>query len=514
MDRIKKMWKSASSKYGTYSLVLTAVVIAIAVVVNLVVSQLPEKWKNVDISDNRLYEISDVSRNMLKKLDQKVTMNVIAELDSIDDRIETFVKKYAALSGKIEVKWTDSVLHPSALKENDTEGDVIVVSCEETGKSTTIPFSSIIEYDQYSYYTTGQMSETSFDGEGQLTGAVNYVTSDSVKKIYRTSGHGEETFSTSVTDLFSRNNLETEEINLSMNPEIPSDCDLLFLYGPTSDITDDEKELILNYLADGGNVYLILGDAANSTPNLNAVMERYGLRKADGYIADMQRNYQGNYYAIFPQLSLSGDLGTGISNEMVLLVNSLGMEKLDTEDSESLMVSPFMQTSSNAYAVTENDEAEGQYILGAVATEAVSADGEDSSGDDAEENAGDGTEEDAAESGDDSAEGNTESDSDSSTSIDDTEEPRESRLTVLASTSMINSEITDQLTTLDNLTLFVNSVTENFDDVENLAIEAKSLATEQNTPMHAGSISLIVIFVIPLAVLVFGFVVWMRRRKA
>ena len=28
---------------------------------------------------------------------------------------------------------------------------------------------------------------------------------------------------------------------------------------------------------------------------------------------------------------------------------------------------------------------------------------------------------------------------------------------------MISSDITDQLTTLDNLTLFVNSVTENFD---------------------------------------------------
>lgn len=512
MEKIKKMWGSASSRYGTYSLSLAAVVIAIAVVVNLVASQLPENWKNVDISDNRLYEISDVSKEMLEKLDQKVTLRVIAELDSVDDRIQTFVKKYAALSKRIDVEWTDSVLHPSVLKEYDTEGDVIVVSCEETGKSTTIPFSSIIEYDQYSYYMTGQMSETSFDGEGQLTSAVNYVTSDTVKKIYRTSGHGEGTFSISVTDLFSRNNLETEEINLSMNPEIPSDCDLLFLYGPTSDITDDEKELILNYLADGGKVYLILGDTTSDTPNLNAVMERYGLKKADGYIADMQRNYQGNYYAIFPQLTLGGDLGTGISNEMVLLVNSLGIEELDT-DSEALTVSPFMQTSSDAYAVTENDETQGQYILGAVATEEVSAakNADAESGEDTEENevanSSVGAEGSAATENSKTTEGNVDVEG-------STEGTREARLTVLASTSMINSEITDQLTTLDNLTLFVNSVTENFDDVENLAIEAKSLSVEQNTPMHAGGISLVVIFVIPLAVLIFGFVVWMRRRKA
>ena len=96
----------------------------------------------------------------------------------------------------------------------------------------------------------------------------------------------------------------------------------------------------------------------------------------------------------------------------------------------------------------------------------------------------------------------------------DTEESEVSRLTVVASDSLISADITDQLTTLDNLTLFVNSVMNNFDDVENVAIEAKSLSVEQNTPVHAGTISLIIIFVIPIAILVIGFVTWMRRRKS
>ena len=95
-----------------------------------------------------------------------------------------------------------------------------------------------------------------------------------------------------------------------------------------------------------------------------------------------------------------------------------------------------------------------------------------------------------------------------------TEESEVSRLTVVASDSLISSDITDQLTTLDNLTLFVNSVMNNFDDVENVAIEAKSLSVEQNTTVHAGTISLIIIFVIPIAILVIGFVTWMRRRKS
>lgn len=358
------------------------------------------------------------------------------------------------------------------------------MSCDATGKSTTISFSDIIQSDYYSYYTTGSASESSFDGEGQLTSAINYVTSEETSKIYRTSGHGESTFSSSVSDLLTKNNLETEEINLSMNPEIPDDCDLLFLYAPTSDITDDEKTIIEKYLSDGGKVYLILGDTTSDTPNLDGIMSDYGLKKVSGYIADTQRCYQGNYYAIFPQLSLSGDLGSGISNQMVLLLNSFGMGKTDT-DNDNLTVTPFMQTSDSGYAVTENDQTQGQYILGAVSTNAISADSSDSDSED-EDDKSDAT------------------DTDTKTA----------RLTVLASASMISSDITDQLTTLDNLTLFVNSVTENFDNVNNVAIEAKSLSTETNTPMHAGAFSILVIFIIPLAILILGFVIWMRRRKA
>ena len=482
MEKIRKMFSSKSSRNGTYSVGLAVIVIAIAIVINLVAGQLPEKVRNIDISSNNLYDISSVSTKMLKKLDKKVDLKVIAEQDSVDTRIKTFVKKYAALSSKVKVEWIDSVLHPSVLQEYNTDGNVIVVSCESTGKSTTISFSDIIQSDYYSYYTTGTSSETSFDGEGQLTSAINYVTSEETSKIYRTSGHGESTFSSSVSDLLTKNNLETEEINLSMNPEIPDDCDLLFLYAPTSDITDDEKKIIENYLSNGGKIYLILGDTTSDTPNLDGIMADYGLKKVSGYIADTQRCYQGNYYAIFPQLSLSGDLGSGISNQMVLLLNSLGMEKTDT-DNDNLTVTPFMQTSSSGYAVTEDDQTQGQYILGAVSTNTISADSSDSDSEDADDTT-------------------------------DSKDTKEGRFTVLASASMISSDITDQLTTLDNLTLFVNSVTENFDNVSNVAIEAKSLSTETNTPMHAGAFSILVIFIIPLAILIIGFVIWMRRRKA
>ena len=147
MEKIKKMFKSVSSKNGTYSVGLTVLVLVIAVLVNLVAGQLPESMRNIDISDNGIYEISEVSEEILDELDKEVKLTVVADLDSVDQRIETFVKKYAALSKKIDLEWIDSVQHPSALQKYNTEGDIINVECEETGKSTQIAFDDIIKYE-------------------------------------------------------------------------------------------------------------------------------------------------------------------------------------------------------------------------------------------------------------------------------------------------------------------------------------------------------------------------------
>ena len=62
----KKLFSSKSSRNGTYSVGLAVIVIAIAIVINLVAGQLPEKVRNIDISSNNLYDISSVSTKMLK----------------------------------------------------------------------------------------------------------------------------------------------------------------------------------------------------------------------------------------------------------------------------------------------------------------------------------------------------------------------------------------------------------------------------------------------------------------
>ena len=454
LEKIKKSFRSASSKNGSYSVGMIALVICMVIVVNLIAGQLPENVKSIDISDNNIYGVSKTSKKVLNKLDKKVTFKIYAEKDSTDTRIKSFIKKYTALSDKISVKWIDPVLHPAALTKAGVDKNTIVISCKDTGKTKSVSFDDILVSDSYSYYTTGSSSASEFDGEGQFTSAINSVTSEQTEKIYYTTGHGEATFSDSVTKLFSKNNLTTDEVNLMMTGKIPDDCDLLFMDASSKDISDDEKTLLLNYLKKGGKVFIILGDSEDETPNLDEVLKEYGMQEADGYIADMQRSYQGNYYYIFPEITATDDLANNLESEMVLMINAHGLITTDPAR-DTITTTAFMQTSDNSYAVTEDKQEEGTYTLGAVATEQITSD--DSS--------------------------------DSSSSKDSSSDARKtSRLTVISSESMIDSQITDTYTTLENLDLFMNAVTANFDKTKNVAIKAKSLEVSNNTMQHAGII--------------------------
>ena len=277
---LKNIFHTSGTKHGAYSVGLTVLVIAVVIIFNLIVGQIPEAYRNLDVSSTKIYDISDTTTELLDSLDSEVDMTVLAVKDSTDERITNFLSRYAALSDKIKVEWIDPVLHPSALTEYDTTEDTIVISCEDTGKTTTVSFDDILVMDQYSYYYFGTTSHTDFDGEGQLTGAVNYVTNDTDHTIYQTTGHGESSLSTTITDLMEKNSYTLSEVNLLMTTSIPDDCDLLLMYAPTTDLSEDEAQMLRDYLAGGGKVMILSGDANPAElPNLAGVLREYGIGK-------------------------------------------------------------------------------------------------------------------------------------------------------------------------------------------------------------------------------------------
>lgn len=469
MDKIKKLFQSNDSKRGSYTLAMTSIVIAIVIVFNMIVNLIPENKRLFDISSTNIYEISSKSKKIINKVDHDVTFYVLAEKSNTDKRIKTFINKYASLSDKIHIKWIDPVLHPSALTKYGTEENNIVISCKKTNRTTTVSFDDIL-VSSAPYYSTSS-SASSFDGDGQLTSALNYVTSNKEYKAYYTSGHGESSLSSEVTSLLTKSRISTSDLLLMTATSIPDDCDLLIIDGATSDFTKDEVKLLSSYLKKGGKVVTLLAQTNKSMKNLYGLLKDYGLTVQSGYIADTERSYQGNYYYLIPNLSVSGDMASGISSNSVMMINSKGMTQ-STPVRDSISTDAFMTTSSNGYAVTEKKQTQGTYVLGATSTESVKV--KNSKG---------------------------------------KKVTKGSRLTVYGSNMLIDEQITSSFSSLENLTLFTNSVTASLDNADNVSISPKSLEVSYNTIAHPGPFSILVVFVIPVGLIVGGFIVWFRRRR-
>ena len=304
---------------------------------------------------------------------------------------------------------------------------------------------------------------------GQLTSALDYVTNDAGKKVYTVTGHGESDLSATITDAIDKANFSLDAVSPALNGGVPEDCDLLIANGPTTDLSESERELLEAYLDGGGQMILLLPEDYVDLPNWDALMNRFNLDMVEGYIADTSRYYPqlGSPFAICATLDLSSPITSALSSDtLTLLTNSQGFVELTEGADESVTVTPFMTTTSDGYAVTlEGSQTQGTYLLGAVA-ERTGEDGETTG-----------------------------------------------RLTVFGSTSFVAEDILAANPSIANQTIFMNAVTGGFDDVTNLSIPAKSLAMAYNTIANPNLWSSLYIIVLPIAILAAGLIFWTRRRK-
>ena len=234
---------------------------------------------------------------------------------------------------------------------------------------------------------------------------------------------------------------------------------------------------------------VLLGETeGEKLPNLISILSEYGMTMEGGYIADMTRCYQNNLLMYLPQIISSA------IKEQTVSENDTCYE-YPWDDSErsgkgyDYNGSVYVNRSDQAFAVTEQDQKQGEYILGAYATETVSEISAE-------------TEE--TEISEENAEASEEI-------TEDTE--KESRLTVIAAGSLIDEQIIDTFTELETTQLFMNIMAVNFENVKNVSIESKSLSVEYNAVQHAGLFGTLMIFGIPAVILISGFVVWYRREK-
>ena len=166
-------------KNGAYAAILTAVVLAAVILVNLLVRALPTKYTEYDISTTGLFTLSDTTKNLLAGLDRDVTAYYLGETGNEDTNITRILDRYAGESSHFTWQQRDPVLYPTFAQqygeENASSSSVILV-CGD--RSVVVDYSSLYEVDYNTYYTTGSLNYT-FMAVSALTGAISRVTSDS-----------------------------------------------------------------------------------------------------------------------------------------------------------------------------------------------------------------------------------------------------------------------------------------------------------------------------------------------
>ena len=314
---------------GAYSLLVTVLVLAILVVVNVFVSALPTAWTKYDISASKLYSISSNTKVVVNNLQQDVTIYWIVQADEEDEILENLLGKYESLSGHIEVVKKNPDVFPTFAQqytEEDVPNNSLIVESGDRYRyiSNSEIYLSEFDYYSYTYVTSG------FDGEGAITSAIDYVVTEELPQLYVLEGHGEEELPSSFSDAVEKANIQINTLSLLTVDEIPEDAAALLIYAPQSDISEEEKTMLNQYTVNGGKLFVMAGPVEGvSLDNLNSLLSTYSVEMVEGLVIEEDRNYYalGYPYVLMPEL-LSSTITDPLieENYYPILPLSQGME--------------------------------------------------------------------------------------------------------------------------------------------------------------------------------------------
>lgn len=474
-------------KIGSFSITMTAVVVAVVIVLNLFVAEIPSTYTKFDLSSRSLYTIGEETETILAGVEDDVTFYILAQRGSEDSTIQELLGRYSALNDHIKVTTVDPITNPTFIEKYTSEAlNANSVIAESAKRFYVIDYYEIytVEYSEeelYYYYYYGQMptGTSYFCGELAFTTAVDYVTRDDLPTAYSLTGHGETAISNTFETYISAENIaRVTDFSMLTVESLPEDCSSVIINQPTSDISADEAAKLISYLDEGGNIILVTGALSfnsNLMPNLASVAKYMGLEAVDGIVMETnQNNYMMNQHYLLPNLGTtsSGPLSLLSNSQIYVLANAA--HGIISDGTQS--VTPILATSSGAYVKSDmnsddlsktDGDVEGMVYVGAAVE--ITADG-------------------------------TRSDTGKF---------------VWFSSPAIVDESADMYVSGGNSAVFMATLNWMSENKTNLSILAKQMQIEALTvpAADAGIWSVVVIFIIPLAFLAYGFVVWFKRRK-
>jgi ABC-2 type transport system permease protein len=352
-----------NASVGMYSAVMTVVMVVVVVFVNLAASQIPEKYRIIDVTNNGAYSLTDAAKEVASSTSDEISIYLMGTQEQYEaytytQTIVDNIKMFQRYSGKISYEFIDLETRPNFAQDYTTDTvstyDAIVYD-KSTNRTKVIALEDflVLETD----YQTYQQNITGYDVEGELAQAIQYVqlTEDKLVKAYTLTGHNETAFETSFTDVIAKANVSTEDLTLYTADAVPDDCSLLIINYPQTDLKADEVDKIKSYIDKGGNILAIFGYVGDADmTNFNTVLAYYGITNSAQLVYEEDAEH---YYAypltngglangqLLPVVNSSSEItkGVGSINAPILAVYATGLsynaDATDTTYTEILTTS-------------------------------------------------------------------------------------------------------------------------------------------------------------------------------
>lgn len=315
-------------KYGTYALGITAIVIAAAVAVNVLFGILASRVNlNIDLSLEGENTLTEDNIAFLESLETEVTLTVCATAEdytggyldyytanqvysATDSTGEyyaqtiRFLELYQLYSDKIKVEFVDPQTPEFAtvMQEYSSTslnyGDIIVeavhtVDGEENKRSTIVGFDDLyyladdsgyasMGYDYY--YVSGNYFETA------VSSAIKKVSATETIKVGVVSTHCNTSAAEYYTGVLGLNNFEMMDISGAVIETVSDELSMLIIAAPTEDFAISELEAIDTWLYNNGQrgrgLLFFASISSPSLPNLYSYLEEWGISVGSGVLFD------------------------------------------------------------------------------------------------------------------------------------------------------------------------------------------------------------------------------------
>ena len=287
--------------------VRTALVLAVVVMVNY----LGARWfHRFNLNAATRQPLSPQTVGLLKSLTNQVNVTIFYDRnDPLYTTVAALLNEYRDANNHIHVATVD-YLRDAGLAEkikrdyknlfaSSTNRDMVIFDCEGRPPKK-IDGRALAQYVTEQVPNPNEQFEfrkhTLFHGERMFTASLLAVTSNKPLRAYYLTGHGEHALDAGdevgylkFASIVAQNFVQLTPLSLLGSNAVPTNCNLLIIAGPRSPLSDAERDRIEDYLHQGGRLLALVNSASLARPTgMEKVLAGWGVDVGDQIIQDPQ----------------------------------------------------------------------------------------------------------------------------------------------------------------------------------------------------------------------------------